>query len=190
MEQERSFPPESQEYAAQDGKALHALACHGDEEAVEALLERYRAPLTAFVRAMLYDPRDIEETVLDAFAELCASRGRFRGKSSLKTYLFAIARHLALRHRKRQAELPLQDSLPYDARPGLNLDQSLEDLPLRADLQSALSKISEAPRLALTLLYYQGMIHQEAGEVLGKTPAQVARLAQQGRQTLKRLLAE
>lgn len=87
-------------------------------------------------------------------------------------------------------ELPLQDSLPYDARPGLNLDQSLEDLPLRADLQSALSKISEAPRLALTLLYYQGMIHQEAGEVLGKTPAQVARLAQQGRQTLKRLLAE
>lgn len=190
MDGERSGIPTVSSIGTQADMALYALACQGDEEAVEALLDRYRAPLTSFVRALLKDPRDIEETVIDAFAELCASRGRFRGKSSLKTYLFSIARHLALRHVGQAAELPLEDGLPQTLAQSLGLDLDLEGLPRRADLQNALSRLPERLRLALMLLYDQGMGLKEAGEVLGRSPSQVSRLAQKGRHMLKVQLEE
>lgn len=176
---------DSREDGARTDAALYSLACHGDEEAVETLLRRYLRPLTDFIRALLRDPRDVEEVALDAFAELVASRGRFAGKSSLKTYLFAIARHLAFKRLGRRAELPVEQEVLASLLSGAPDAQADPD---PEELREALQRLPLSYRQALSLVYLQGMSYKEAGEVMGKNLDQVTHLVRSGKHALKKLL--
>ena len=72
---------------------------------LRTLLERYRDPLTLFLYGFLHNIEDAEELMLDAFAEIAAGPTVFSGKSSFKTWLFSIGKHLALAQLRKQKHL-------------------------------------------------------------------------------------
>src|SRR5215218_4027665 len=84
-----------------DDDALIARWRGGDERAASLLVERHARAVARFV-ASLAARVDVEEVVQDTFLRAFASLDRFRGASSLRTWLFAIARNLA-RDRVRAA---------------------------------------------------------------------------------------
>ena len=73
-----------------------------DNNALRTLLERHREELVFFIYRMLKNMEDAEDIMLDAYAVAASGTTKFSGKSSFKTWLFAIGRNLALKHiRKR-----------------------------------------------------------------------------------------
>lgn len=193
MEQYAPPYPGAKEGARADTRedaALYALACRGDEDAVALLMDRYREPLSAFIHTVLSDPRDVEEIVIDAFAGLVASSGRFRGASSLKTYLFAIARHLAGKRRAAGWYAIPVGFLPlHPDSPGCGLNDWLEDSALdAAALRDSLGHLPKEIRQAITLACLQGMSHQEVSEVLGKSVRHVHYLIGRGKKLLRQML--
>lgn len=168
--------------------ALYRLACQGDEQALERLIARYREPLFHYVRTILHDARDVEEVIIDSFAALAASRGRYQGKSTLKTYLFSIARHQALRQRGRGREVPVEEPQYFVSPSAREADQPLDDLFEHEDLRRAMVRLPLDYRQVLQLVYLEGMSYREAGEVMGKSVGQVSHLAANGKSALRRLL--
>ena len=75
----------------------------GDNEDLRILLERHRERLTLFLYGYVRNMEDAEELMLDAFAAAASGTTRFSGRSSFKTWLFSIGRHLALRRLRRRA---------------------------------------------------------------------------------------
>lgn len=72
----------------------------GQPAALERIIERYAAYVSAIVRNVIGDymkAEDVEETVSDVFVLLWNHAARLRDGSSLKPYLAAIARNQALR---------------------------------------------------------------------------------------------
>ncbi|MBQ5933988.1 MAG: hypothetical protein IJL55_09815 [Lachnospiraceae bacterium] len=69
-----------------------------DNDAFKLLLERYREPLALFLNGMLHNIEDAEDVMLDAYAVAASGTTKFKGESSFKTWLYAIARNLALKH--------------------------------------------------------------------------------------------
>lgn len=71
----------------------------GDETAFLLLYERHRAALFRFVYRMLSSVDVAEDVAQDCFLSLIRQPERFDvARASLRTYLFAMARNLVLKH--------------------------------------------------------------------------------------------
>src|SRR5215210_4737600 len=73
----------------------------GDQRAATLLVERHAASLARFVSSV-GARGDVEEVVQDTFVRAFASLDSFRGESSLRTWLFTIARRLLLDRRRSE----------------------------------------------------------------------------------------
>ncbi len=75
----------------------------GDEQGWPKLVERYQGRLLAFARARVRHAADAEDLVQEAFIGLLRGLDRFRGESSLETYLFSILRRRIIDSRRGRA---------------------------------------------------------------------------------------
>ena len=95
-----------------NGAASYRRFIDGDQEAFGEIVDLYRENLIFFIHRYVNDLDTAEDLAEDAFVELIVHPERFEGKSSLKTFLFAIARNKAvdwLRKHKRMKPVPLDE---------------------------------------------------------------------------------
>ncbi len=174
-----------------------------NEKDLLILIERYKESLTLFLNGFVGNMGDAEELMMDAFAEVAAGPTLFSGRSSFKTWLFSVGKKLALmyiRKAKRFVQIGAdsendQGSLQED-KPGK--EPSDEKMPspelgiLNSErnrlLYDAMEKLNAEYRRILILLYFEGMSHEEAGQVMGKSRRQVYHLAERSRAALKEQL--
>lgn len=159
----------------------------GDEADLRTLLERHREGLTLFLYGYVHDMEDAEELMMDAFAVAISGTTRFSGRSSFKTWLFAIGRNraLSLLRKRRFRTQPLEDE-----EAGTPDTTDLEILRQERDrlLYKALEQLPPDYRQVLYLLYFEDMDHEEAAQVMKKNRKQIYNLAARGKKTLKTLL--
>ena len=173
------------------GEELYRRFLDGDENAFEELIGLYRESLTLYINDFVKDIYEAEELMIDVFARLDEERG-FKGRSSLKTYLFAIARHLALRHvkkRGRRDHAPIEE-LSYKLSGGG--DGSPEADYLRGEsgeqLHGAIQKLKPEYGEVLRLLYFENMSYAEAAGIMNKTIKQIDNLTYNAKISLKAIL--
>ena len=75
-----------------------------DPAVIEALVYQYHPFIYRLALSILDDPDEAEDATQDAFISATTNLGRYRGESSLKTWLYAIALNTCRGHlRKRKA---------------------------------------------------------------------------------------
>src|SRR3978361_473000 len=139
----------------------------GDTRAATQLVGRHSQALARF--AARSGERDgIEELVQDTFVRAFASLDSFRGESSLRTWLFTIARRLLLDRRraeKRRGERgEVQEAdvaTEYDS-----LDTVVAD-ETQLRLKAAMAKLSPTQREVFTLRVSEGMSDKEIADSVG-----------------------
>ena len=157
---------------------------HGDHAALQGLLERHREELTLFLFGYVRNAADAEELMLDAFAEVAAGPTVFSGKSSFKTWLFSIGKHLALAQLRKQKHLRAltEENLPESAalpETRLLLEEQKRELYL------ALEQIEPDYREVLLLQYMEDMSPSEIAQVTGRRAKQVYNLIERGKKALR-----
>lgn len=166
------------------GAAVYRRFLDGDADALEELIGIYREGLTLFILGIVRDPFYAEELMIDAFAHFAVKGRRFEGRASMKTYLYAIGRNLALRHLKKhrhENHLPLHEN--YAAPDNPETEYLREEDKRR--LYSAMHQLKDDYRETLYLLYFEGMSYAEVAGVLHKTEKQIGDLAYRGKAALK-----
>ncbi|MFQ5528043.1 MAG: RNA polymerase sigma factor [Thermoanaerobaculia bacterium] len=112
-----------------------------------------------------------EEALQAAYLKVLAGRARFDGRSSLKTWLFAVIRRTAAGRRRRHALrrrllegwwLRRAGPVP-EASPGEQVGRSETVQRVRRGLAA----LSSRQRQVLELVFYQDMTIEEASRVLG-----------------------
>lgn len=158
--------------AATDG-LVHA-AKGGDPDALDALLRRYQPRIYRFGMKMCRDPDAAQDVLQDTLFAAARTLGRFRGDSSLSTWLYAIARSFCIKTRRRSVFAPevvsLESEAPEaraaaDAAPGP--DRVLADREIEAALDSAIAALDPDHREVLLLRDVEGLPASEVAEVTG-----------------------
>ncbi|MFL6856547.1 MAG: RNA polymerase sigma factor [Allosphingosinicella sp.] len=126
-------------------------------------------PIGRIVTSYEVDPALQRELVQDVFLAIWTALPRFRGDSSLKTFVVAIARRRCISHVARRAREPRQVQLSGDlASPAPRPDE----LALRSQeeqrLRGALQYLPVGQREAI-LLCFEGFSYAEMAAVLGIT---------------------
>jgi RNA polymerase sigma-70 factor, ECF subfamily len=82
----------------------------GDEEAFGSLVDRYHGPMIRFARGFVNDQTVAEEVVQDAWLGVLNGLAAFAGRSSLKSWIFAIVANKAKTRAGKEAR-----SIPFSA---------------------------------------------------------------------------
>lgn len=159
-----------------DPNVLFRQYLDGDENGFTELIKLLREPLIFFVMRFVNSSSLAEEIAEDAFVELLIHKERFNFSSSVKTYLFTIARNKAINYIRRNSRLTDDESLET-AEADI---ESLEERVIKSDeakaLYKVLDRLNDDYRNALWLVYVEDMSYIEAGRVLGKNAKQIENL--------------
>ena len=141
----------------------------GDQRAATLLVERHAAAVARFASSA-GARGDVDEVVQDTFVRAFASLDSFRGESSLRTWLFTIARRLLLdrrrsdRRRGEQVEVHENDvATEYDS-----LDAVVADETQRR-LRSAMARLTPTQREVFTLRVSEGLSYSEIADAVDTT---------------------
>ena len=84
-----------------DNKKTLQRAINGDINAFQQLFAEFQAPLKSYIYRLLTDRNYTEDLVHDTFVKAFDKISTFKGKSSLKTWVFQIATNLAYDYLKK-----------------------------------------------------------------------------------------
>jgi len=161
----------------------------GDKSAMRALYQRYNTRIYRFVLRLVRDASVAEEIVSEVFLAVWRDAGRFEGKSSVATWLMAIARHKAVSALRRRSE-PLPDHYLEDAvtDPHDNPEFQTEQSERSQIIQRCLSKLSPLHREIIDLVYYHEKSVKEVAEIVGAPEGTVKTRMFHARGHMSRLL--
>ena len=172
-----------------DGELVVA-ARRGDSQAFDELVDRHAHRLFRLAFRLVSRSADaedvVQETLMGAFRHL----GRFRERSTVKTWLSSILVRQAarcLRKRGRRKVLPLHEAASEvgDRLAGRTGAGPSEQVTRSLDVRQALQALSREHREVVVLREYEGMSYAEISEVLGVPRGTVESRLFRARQHLK-----
>ena len=169
-----------------NGASSYRRFLDGDDSALTQIVADYKDGLILYINGYVRNLHTAEELMEETFFRIIVKRPRFFAKYSFKTWLYTIARNIAVDYiRKNSRLLPLSDC-EFDA-------ASDEEAPLaqlireerKIAVHRALQKLKPEYRDALFLTYFAQLKNAETAKVMGKSKSQVEMLIYRGKKALK-----
>ena len=163
----------------------------GDQAAFLELYDRYRQPIFRFAYRLLGSVEVAEDVTHDCFVSLIRKPENFRPqRASLKTYLYAAARNLALKHFRdlgRETGMDEVTQEPQDS-PRRGPLRRLLDEELASQVRDAVFSLPPLQREALILFEYEGLSLSEVAEIAGTDVGAIKARLYRAREGLRRFL--
>jgi RNA polymerase sigma-70 factor, ECF subfamily len=141
-----------------------------DPAVTEALVQQYHGLIYHLALSMLDDPDEAEDATQETFIAAIMNLDRYRGESSLKTWLYAIALNTCRGHlRKRKARYNMRkawQSLQSIAFRQPTPEESALSNEMDARLRAAVDALDEKHRVAIILRYAHSMSVPEIAQTL------------------------
>jgi RNA polymerase sigma-70 factor (ECF subfamily) len=149
--------------SAESDRSLLALGRTGNQDALERLLSQHEPGLVRLCRGILGRAEDAEDAVQESFLRALRSIARFRGDSSVRTWLYRIAVNVCLEWKRspgfRHVALPAE---PTQFHPSPE-----QDVISRARVREALSTLQPRQRAAILLKELHGFSVAEVAVAMG-----------------------
>lgn len=157
----------------QDDRAFVEQIVSRNEKALHKLFSLYHKPLSQFVSRQISDKQQSEEIVQDIFIHFLESLRDFRYQSSLKTFLYTIARNKVIDYiRKKKIKQVLFSAMPSFIVEGLAhvfMDDELEQKELAQKLENTFEQLPHDYQLVLRLKYIEEQPVDVIASKLAKT---------------------
>ena len=170
-----------------------ALACgSGDPTAVAELFERFQNTVTRFL-SRAANPGDVDDLVQATFLQIARGSAHFDGRSSVRTWLLAIASNVLRQHYRTNARRrKLLSALTLVEPSHTNSDLSSQ-VAARRDIEgvrAALSALPEPTRLAFLLCEVEGLSAREAAIILDANETTIWKRVSDARKRLLKAAGE
>lgn len=163
-----------------DAELLVRYRDRGDQAAFDKLVHRYERELYSYLRRYLGDASLAEDVFQATFLQVHLKSHLFEEGRPVRPWLYTIATHQAIDAMRRAGR---HQAVSLDAVPGGNTDagtlinllstDEAEPLPQieaeerRNQIRASVEQLPDHLRLAVLLIYYQGMKYRDAAEILG-----------------------
>jgi RNA polymerase sigma-70 factor, ECF subfamily len=198
----RTYPEQATSAVlAEDQRLIQGLQA-GCESDYELLIMRFQQPVYNLALRLVSEPADAGDIVQDVFLKVFRNIHTFRGKSSLRTWIYRIAvneahnrRRWSFRHKKNEVcwdessvdETPRERNVP-------DLEPSPFDRALTREkhalIEQALTRTNPYFREAVVLRDIEDLNYDEIAEVLNISIGTVKSRITRGRAALRQLLTE
>ncbi len=166
--------------------ALVDEARRGSSVAFERLVAKHQQAVRSFLRRVTGTWSDADDLAQDTFVAAWAGLGAYRGRSSVRAWLCAIAWRKAVSHQRSRGRNAARDAAWLNERPGA-AGADAED---RLALATALAGLPLEQRAAVSLCLAAEFSHAEAAEALGLPLGTIKSHVTRGRAKLLQVLGD
>lgn len=172
-----------------DAQLFQAMA-RGDLGPLGTLFDRYHEHVRQFVLRVAPNASDADDIVQETFLTAARAAGSYDGRPSAAPFLIGVAVQLLRRRRRSFARWSSMLEM-FGLAPTAPVRTPEEDVTTSEDeakLRAAIGKLSEAKRMVLVLVEWNGMSGVEAAKVLDVPVGTVWRRLHEARAELRQAL--
>jgi RNA polymerase sigma-70 factor, ECF subfamily len=153
--------------AGDDAVLLNRVAA-GDTTAMRMLFSNHHVAVFRFVLRRLRDRALAEDVTSEVFLDVWRNAGRFEGRSTVSTWILAIARNKAFSARPRFAHVEIEDDMvEANGEPADDPDATLQACERSTILRKCITMLSTEHREIIDLVYYQEQSVEAVATILG-----------------------
>ena len=166
------FPKQREAVGPVSDTSLIAACAAGDMRALGTLFYRYQSDLYGFLsRVSGTDDAELDDLVQNTFLQIQKSAGRFQGRSSVRSWMFAVAANVAKRYvrssvRRKAAFRAFREVADTALDPG-GIHETIDRKAMLVELETALGELSYALRVVFVMCDVEGIPGVEAARTLG-----------------------
>jgi len=162
-----------------------------DKEAFSEIVEEYSERLYNIIYKMVLNRDDSLDILQNTFLKAFKAAPKFKGESSLYTYLAAIALNEARERFRKEKRFLFFDLDIIDEEKNIpDINEEKEKESVRERVNSALKKLPESFREVLVLKDVDGLSLKEISEIANLSEGGVKTRLHRARMLLKRMLNE
>ncbi|BAL81478.1 RNA polymerase sigma factor [Caldisericum exile] len=158
----------------------------GDRTAKEILVRSTQDFLFNSVMQVCHDKELAEDVVVDTYLAAFKYIKNFKGESSIKTWLYRIARNILYKHYNKFKNIELRDDLVTFK----NGEEKILDYETKELLYQAMEKIDPEDREIITLVDVEGLSYEDVSEILGVPLGTVKSRLYRARDKLRNILKD
>ncbi len=174
--------------AVGDAELLSAVA-RSDSRAFNEIVRRYYQPVYRLVWRMGNGNADTEDITQEAFMKLWQNPAQLREAAALKGWLMRVAANAVIDRSRRRRHADI-DAVPEPADPQPLADTVLKRSQAARHIDRRISLLPERQRLALSLVYFEGLSNIDAAAVLELSVDAVESLLARARRALKESMSK
>ena len=170
-----------------NGASSYRRFLDGDVNGLAEIVRDYKDGLIFFLAGFVGDIYTAEDLMEDTFVKITTKKPRYTAKASFKTWLYTIARNVAIDYVKRNSK---SITVSIDECRELTSDEeSLEKAYIREEqkiaVHRALRNLKSEYRQILWLIYFEELSNKEAASVMKKSVHNIETLVYRARRSLK-----
>ena len=162
----QAVPPALAGHGTSDDVLVTRVAA-GNRLAMHVLFARHHARVYRFILRRVGDASVAEDATSEVFLSLWRQAHQFKARSSVSTWLLAIARNKAVAELRRRRGEPLDEEVTATAEPAHNPDVAVQAKDRGQALQLCLARLSPEHREMIDLVYYHEKSIEEIAEIVG-----------------------
>ena len=170
-----------------NGASSYRRFLDGDDKGIIEIVNDYKDGLILYLNGYVNNLYIAEELTEDTFFRLITKKPKYSGKSTFKSWLYAIGRNTAvdyIRHHSKQLDTPIEDMENYLSEEQ-NLEKSYIQDERKIEVHKALSTLNQDYRNILWLVYFEYFSNKEVAVILRKSDRQIKNLLYRAKQALK-----
>ena len=172
-----------------NGASSYRRFLAGDDSGMVELVRDYKDGLILYLNTLTNNLDDAEELMEDTFFKLAVKKPRFNGRSSFKTWLYAVGHNLAvdyLRKNVRTSGIPIQDCNYLASNEDIEQNYIREEQKIM--IHKALSHMKPDYQQVICLVYFEEFDIPETARIMRKSKRQISNMLYQAKQSLRREL--
>ncbi len=149
---------------------LIEAALNGDADSFEMIIRTHGRALFAVAYAILQDRAEAEDVVQDTFIRAWNKRRWMRDPAKFPAWLTTVARNRSCDILRKRRTVPLDDNAPHHEMADAQVprpDNPMAGDDMRQHVRTALGRLPEQHRTALTLRYLEGMDYLSIERAMG-----------------------
>ncbi len=169
------------------GASSYLRYLDGDDTGLIEIIRDYKDGLTLYINGYVDNIFTAEDLMEDVFFKLAAKKPRFSGRSSFKTWLYAIARNTALdylRKNGKTSDTPIDDISNYVIEES-NVEREYLIKEQKIFLHRTMRELKAEYFQVLYLVYFEDFTNEEIAKIMKKNKRQIENLIYRAKTTLK-----
>lgn len=169
-----------------NGESSYRRFLAGDNEGIHEIVCEYQTGLLLYLNSYVQNIHLAEDLTEDTFFELMTKHPKFSGKSSFKTWLYAIGRNITAKYLRKHKNL---DVVPLESQEYLDEEENIEGNYIKTErrqiVHKALHSLKPDYRQVLFLSFFEEFSISESAVIMKKTEKQIKNLLYNAKKALK-----
>ena len=159
----------------------------GDDAGFVEIIKDYKDGLQIYLCSIIGNVYVAEELTEETFVKIITKKPKFSGKSTFKTWLYAIGRNVSLDYLRKNSKVQQvsAEELSSLASEESLLEEAYIKEEEKRELHAALKKLSESYRQVLWLTYFEDFTNKETSVIMKKSVHNIETLLYRARNALK-----